>query len=302
MHDRKLVFLTLASTLILWGSSFPVIKIALLQYTPIQVATIRFIFASLTLLFFCYKINFRAPTYKELLLFFTLAIVGVYGYHLLLNYGESLTNAGTAGFIVNLAPIFSILLSRLLFKEKITNNKLFGTAISLIGVWLIIKSSNTNLAINQGIIFLIFAALAWSLFFIIQKILLQQYSSIEIACYTIWLGTAMFIAFHNPFNTLQHAINDSPITSLIACAYLGIFATSAAYWLWAYTLKRIEVSKAAIYTYCVPFISAILSFYLVGELYNKLFWVGGSCIIGGMLIANGLNWQLTIKQWQLKHK
>ncbi len=289
MHNRKLVFISLITTIILWGSSFPSIKVALLYYSPGQVATLRFLFASFSILLLSYKSQFRVPRLREVPLFLFLSLIGVFGYHLLLNYGESLTNAGTAGFMVNIAPIFSLLLCSFFFKEKLTFIKIIGTGISLFGVWLIIKSNGMNFIINTGIIYLILAALAWSLFFIIQKILLQKYSSIETTCYGIWTATLMFFILNDPIVIIQHSIEEGHISAFIACAYLGIFSTSIAYWLWAYTLKNMDVSTVSIYTYCVPFISAILAYYFINERYSDLFLLGGIFVILGMIVANHLN-------------
>lgn len=283
MEKRSHVFCALIGVVFLWGTSFPAIKIALASYSPLELATLRFLFASLAFLVFYYKRKIRVPDLKDIPLFIALAIVGMVGYHLLINYGEKLTNAGTTGFIVNIAPVFTLFLSYIFFKEKITANKIIGSMLALLGVWLISIANGTTMKMNYGIIILLVAALCWGMFFILQKLLLQRYSSLETISYAIWISAIVFLVLSNPITLFHHMFRQN-LYPTCAIIYLGAFSTSIAYWLWAYVLTHMEVSKASIYTYSVPFISAILSYFLLDEHYSVWFIFGGTFIVSGIFL------------------
>src|SRR5690349_11390619 len=113
-------------------------------------------------------------------------------------------------------------------------------------------------------IYLCFASLSWSLFFVVQKILLRNYSPIDITCFSTWIATLLFLLISNPI-ALIHDISHGTLRDLCSVIYLGVFSTSVAYWLWSYTLSKIDASVASIYTYLMPFITALLSYFMLGE-------------------------------------
>lgn len=294
MKQHKFALIALACTLLLWGSTYAAIKMALTDYTPLDLATLRFIFASIGLAVFASVRGLRLPALRDLPFFMALALTGFIGYQLLLNYGELTTSAGISGFMVSLTPIFTLLLSSFFFKEKITLFKCIGTLIALIGVWFISENPHGHASFNIGICLLVLAALSLSSFFILQKSITGRYTSLETTCYAVWIATIMFIAINTPQATI-HAVIAHHGRSLWLAAYLGIMCTSIAYWLWAYTLCQIEVSKASIGTYTVPFISTLLSYYVLHEQYSVNFILGGVCIIIGVLVATVLRGNICLK-------
>jgi drug/metabolite transporter (DMT)-like permease len=283
-HTHRLFF-SITGTLLLWASAFPVIKIALQGYTPTDIALLRFSVASLIFSVVAIYKKIALPKLKDFPLLILMAIFGGFAYHLLLNHGELLTDSGTAGFIINTAPIFTIFTSYWLFNESITPRKLIGAGISLFGIYLIARFNHTHWVLNLGMIYLCFASLSWSLFFVVQKILLRNYSPIDITCFSTWIATLLFLLISNPI-ALIHDISHGTLRDLCSVIYLGVFSTSVAYWLWSYTLSKIDASVASIYTYLMPFITALLSYFMLGERYSDWFLVGAFLMIMGIVIAD----------------
>lgn len=284
MKIKPLALISLVTAVLLWGSAFPVIKIALVDYSPIDLGALRFISSSLFLVLFACIRGIQRPALKDLPLFFGIAAIGIVGYQLLLNVGELYTSAGASGFIVSVSPIFTLLLCALFFKEKLTSAKMLGAVIALMGVWFISTGSGNNPDIYRGITVLLIASIAWSLFFILQKLALKRYDSLTTTCYAVWIATLLFLIINTPQTTLTSVIQHHH-TSLYAAIYLGVFCTSIAYWLWAYTLTHIQVSKAAIGTYAIPFISMILSHVMLQEQYSIHFVFGSLLMVFGILTA-----------------
>ncbi len=296
MKIHRLALSALVITLLLWGSTYPAIKLALQDYTPLDLATLRFVFASLSLgLFACLR-GLRLPALRDLPFFITLGLTGFVAYQLLLNYGELSTSAGISGFMVSLTPIFTLLLSSVFFKEKITLFKIIGTLIALTGVWLISSNPQTHNTFNIGIFLLILASFSLSSFFVLQKSICQRYSGFETTCYAVWIATILFLAINTPQATIRSVVLHHG-QSLWIASYLGIMCTSIAYWLWAYAISQVEVSKASIGTYTVPFVSALLSYYILHEQYSVNFLLGGFCIIIGVLFATLLQTKIPIKSY-----
>ena len=293
MQHRKWVILAIIITIGLWGTAFPAIKLALASYSPMEVGTLRFFVAAFVFILLACVNKVRMPPLKDWPIFLLIALTGGIGYHLLLNSGESYTDAGTAGFVVSTSPLFTILLSYVFFKENFSLEKFIGALISLLGVWIIAVDSDAAMKMNAGVIFLLMGALLWSLFFIIQKAALRGYSSIEVITYAVWIAAILFLLFSHPVSLIT-SIPHRQTMATWAVIYLGIFPTCIAYCTWAYTLKNVNISTASIYTYFIPFISALLAYFFLDEHYTPLFLLGGLLIIIGIVIANNLK---MLRRW-----
>ena len=120
----KAIFLTLLAG-ILWGTSFPVIKIGLAYNDPFAFVFWRFLVSSLSLLLimlFLRKLEFKIPD-KRLLIFLGLAN-GV-GY--VLQYvGMNYATAAQAALFINLSAIWVALLSPRLLGETFSRKKIIG--------------------------------------------------------------------------------------------------------------------------------------------------------------------------------
>lgn len=289
MRQHKLPILALAAVILLWGSTYPAIKLALNDYTPLDLATLRFIFAALSLVLIACVKGIRLPPLKDLPRFILLALLGFISYQLLLNYGELHASAGVSGFMISLTPIFILFLSAFLFHERITLLKVIGTIIALSGVWLICENPHAHASSSFGILLLALASLSLSLFFTLQKKLTKHYSSFETTCYAVWIATILFIAINTPQATIRSVILHHG-QGLWLSFYMGCLCTSVAYWLWAYCARELEVSKASIGTYMVPFVSAFIAHITLGEAYSVNFILGGVLIVIGVLIATILKY------------
>ncbi len=285
-NDQKIrLFLAIAGTILLWSSTFPAIKFALESYSPTSVACLRFFISAIVLGIIAIRKKVKRPDLKDCPYFFMLAFSGVFAYQLLLNYGEKLTNAGTAGFVIGTTPIFTILISHFVFHEKMSIAKIAGVVACFFGVYCIALSKGTHWVINHGLLYLCCGAFCWSIYFIVQKILLKKYAPLQVVCFVLWIASILFLGVSHPSKILQTLIYGR-IGPSLSIVYLGLFPTVIAYGLWAYVLSHMQASKAALYTYFIPFISAFFSHFLLGETYNDYFFLGGLFILSGLLITN----------------
>ncbi len=181
-------YAAIALTLVLWASSFPAIKTGLTAYSPLHLAALRFIVASLTLACLAPLLHVRVPHLADMPLLLALAAIGVAAYHVAVNSGEARVSASATAFIANIAPIFTITIGGIALRERIPLRGWFGVGLSLVGVWLIAYSEGGTVDVQIGSLILLLAAVCWSLFFVLQKPLLKSYTPIEVTCYSVWVG------------------------------------------------------------------------------------------------------------------
>jgi drug/metabolite transporter (DMT)-like permease len=121
---------------LVWGSSFILIKKALVGLTPIQVALVRVFVAFLAFSPFIIM-RFRKVPRKYWL---SLALVGIFGNGLpaiLYAIGQTKVLSASAGILNALTPIFTLILAVVVFGQRLKNLQIFGTVVGFIGAGLL---------------------------------------------------------------------------------------------------------------------------------------------------------------------
>jgi drug/metabolite transporter (DMT)-like permease len=279
---RNNPYIGLTVTLFLWASSFPAIKSGLDGFSPLELAAVRFLMASAVLACVAPVFGVRVPRRSDVKLILALGLAGIAAYHILLNYGEMISTSGAAAFITNIAPVFSTVLAGVL-GERVRGRAWAGVFVSLGGAWLISLSLQGPFTLDLGCLLFVVAALCWSLFFVLQKPLLAYYSPLEVTCYAIWTAALWFAMF------LPGAVisaRSASLTATISAVYLGVLPLACGYLCWSYVLSKMPVSQAAIYTYFVPIISAVMGYAWLGERPGALFMLGAGAVLFGVALAH----------------
>jgi uncharacterized membrane protein len=131
------VWVALAVTLLLWASAYAGIRAGLRGYSPADLATLRFIVASVALGIYALLAHFRRPALRDLPGLILAGIVGITFYNIALNYGETRVTAGSASMLIASAPIWTTLLAVFFLHEHLSSLGWIGILLSFVGVALI---------------------------------------------------------------------------------------------------------------------------------------------------------------------
>lgn len=278
-------FGALALTIIFWASAFAGIRSGLTAYSPGSLALFRFLVASAVLTGYFLFSGMQPPKLRDLPVIAFCGLVGIAFYHLGLNYGEVTVTAGSAGFLIASVPIFSALMAAAVLREKLSIRAFVGTGISFAGIVLISlgEGEGAGLTMDAGALYILFAAIATSLFFVIQKPYLPRYGAIGFTFYIFWAGTAFLLVFLMDFLT---EFRNAPAPATLSVIYLGIFPTAIAYVLWAYALARAPVSNVTSFMYIVPVLGCFIAWLWLGETPTILALLGGMVALAGVALVN----------------
>jgi drug/metabolite transporter (DMT)-like permease len=182
--------LTILSVLILRSTSYIGIRYALHSYSAENLAFLRYLTASAIFLVIAIFQKIRIPKLIDLPGLAALGLLGFTLYNLLLNYGETTVDAGTASFVINTVPFFSLIFAAVMGEEKPQKTDWIGMTIAFSGVALIIISKNKNFhAFKWNVCLILGAAICQALYFSVQKRFLKKYKPLELTSYAIWIGT-----------------------------------------------------------------------------------------------------------------
>lgn len=269
---------------IMWASAYVGIRVGLTGYSPGCLALLRFITASICMLFIYYRWGARKPiTPRDLLSCALMGIAGFTVYHITLNTGEITVSASVASFIISQIPVLMTLLAVLFLGERLTIIGWLGTLISFAGIGLIAISEQSAMRLGVGLIYLVVTMLAGAIYAIFQKPLLKRIAPIDFTAYALWFGTAFLLGY---LPQLLHELPKAPASATGAVIYLGIFPAAIAYILWSYALKNLPASKAGSYLYAIPPCTLLIGWLVLNEMPPLLAIVGGLAALGGSILVH----------------
>ncbi|HGZ2910547.1 TPA: DMT family transporter [Staphylococcus aureus] len=277
-------FLSYLFTIILWGSAFPMIKIALNDFSAESLSAFRLILATIILLPFVIIKKLPTPELRDIPVIFILGFCGFVIYHTTLNFGEALISAGISGILVSTTPIFSSALAYIFLKEHFSKWNWLSSLVAFIGISIISISKDDYTTINVlGVFIILLASFSESLYFTFQKKYIEKYGFIAFTLYTIMASSPFMLIF------IPEIINDihgATFTSIVSVLYLAIFPTIIPYVLLAYIVKSVGVSDATMSLYLTPIVSLLLSYLLLDELPTTLAIIGGIITLLGVSLSN----------------
>ena len=283
---RKLTargWLALLASVMLWGSGFIGIRVALPGYSPSHLALLRFLAASATILVYALIAGVRPPARKDVPYILIMGFISITVYHVALNAGERTVTGAAASMLVASAPIFAALLARVVLDERLRVWGWIGIAISFVGVSLIAIGEGGGVHFNRGAFLVLISALSTGISVVLQKHYLKTYNVTDFSTHLILAGTLFLLVF---LPGLATEIRRAPLKPTLAVVYLGVFPAAIAYLTWGYVLKRIPASIAASSLYTPPIFAIAIGWLVLREAPSVLSIMGGGLAFVGVMLVN----------------
>ncbi len=287
-------FFVLLLAVIMWGSTFPAIKIALGDIEPITLGLFRAIFGFMPIaLFTLWKFGLKntlRPAKNDFLILVGIALTQFYLPLVSQNVGMTLMDPETAASMSSLlqatAPIFTIFLSFMFLGEYIGLKKAAGTAIALSGTVMLVTRGGVVLrgATLVGNLMLLGSAVFYAVSGLLVKKALGRYNPLSILSVSLLISVILFLPTTFFLEDTTHIIVISRNSWLLAI-YLGLFANGIVLILWYYVLRTKELSKQILFVYLIPFFGIIFSYLFADEIITIRTFIFGAVILIGITIA-----------------
>lgn len=278
---KEMINLYIFLSIIFWASSFVGIRAAITDFSPIEIAVLRFVVSSIALLLISIFQKTILPKKEYLFLFVQLGFV-LFVNHISLNFGIRTITAGETTLIVSTSQIFQVLLAYLFLKENVSGRFLFGLLFCFLGVSIIAFQKSIGMSLNLGVSLVLLAAVTNAAFFVLQKPLLKEHGPLEVVSYSTWITTLLLLPFGG--NAVR-SLSMVGLESIFSIIYIGIVSVIA-HICWSKVLSKIDASKAAIFLYTVPVMTIVIGFLWLRELPSLISCLGGAIILGGIIMSN----------------
>jgi drug/metabolite transporter (DMT)-like permease len=215
-----------------------------------------------------------------------MALAGVAGYHISLNYGQQHVSAGVAALIIAAMPVMVALLSARLLGESITPAKRTGIGMALAGVAVLtlFGTAGTTLKVSGvGGAVVVLSPISWSIYTVLAKPLAAKYGGLPVTAWTMTVGTVLVLPFTLP-STLG-GLDRMDGSDWAWITFLALGCTVYAYAVWNLALAKLEASSTAAWVYLVPLFSLAWGWVLLGERLTPWVILGGALVLGGVILT-----------------
>ena len=287
--SKRLPHFLLLITIVVWGSSFPVMSFLLNVIEPMPLALSRFFIpGALSLIFLIFSKKIIAK--QDIIRFVLAGFVGIFAYNLFLNTGQQTVSAGASSFIVNCNPLFASLIGFYILKQKVKSFFWFGIVGCVIGVLIISLETYEKFTFNIGVIYILTAAILTSSYFHIIKPLVNKYGALTSFSFTLFFGTLPMLFW---FNDVYSSIIIATPEILFAILWLSIICTLLGYYTWTYSVGFFGANKASFFLFLIPVFSIIIDFIIFYKSPNIFTLIGGFIILSSVTIIMFLNYRET---------
>ncbi len=274
-------------TIAVWGSTFMMSKILLLDFSPFEIIFIRYLLALAIMMVVVPKITKPKRKFEELY-FVAAGIVSIPLYSIFENTALSYTTAANVSIMVSTSPFFTVVLEKILNrKQKISRSFFVGLVVALVGVALISFNGVINLELNPtGDLLALASAFLWAVYSILLKKTGETGISPTESTKRIFfygslgmLLTVPFIDYSITLDTLIKPIN-------LACLlFLSVVASAVCFATWNITIRKIGTLKASVYIYFIPVVATLTAFLFLREEITLMAFFGIVLVIMGLLIS-----------------
>ena len=282
---RNLNYCLILILSVIWGLAFVAIKRAEFELTPENLTLLRWIIASGSFLILAPIVGKpKNPMQKNhvprILL---VSFASVVGYHLTLNYAETIVSSGLAGLLISFGPIFIALLSTIFLKEKISGMLMLALALALAGAFTLSIGADLTFQQIAGPIALIIAAFMYSIYIVGSKPLVRDYGALPTAVWLAVIGTVFTFPLFSS-NFVAQVLNLST-GGWLSVIYLAILSTVISNMILYTLIGEQAVSRLSVQLYLVPLVSLIGGVILLGESLSVLTVIGAGLLFAATAIA-----------------
>jgi drug/metabolite transporter (DMT)-like permease len=274
---------------VIWGSTYMLNKIAVLELPPFMIAAVRFLSASVLIFTIGKIVGYNLKITRRQLINCTIA-----GF-LFLTFGNGVVvwalkyvDSGFAALEISAQPLVILLLMRILQGKKIQPMSVVGVVLGMIGIYLLVSQksliSNEHTVIGMIMIFVCMVSWGYGSLFV-SKADLPSNFFINTGYQMLMGGIMLLIVSFSLGETWVDPLQWSERVQLSMIALI-IFGSILAFTSFNYLLRVVSPEKVATSTYVNPIIAMFLGWYFLKEQITAQSIVAALVLLTGVYFIN----------------
>jgi drug/metabolite transporter (DMT)-like permease len=214
--------------------------------------------------------------------------VGMVGYNLGSAFGFERISAGIGSLIIGTQPLLIALFGAVIAKERLGPAAITGLAVAFAGTAVLVSGdlalAGDGWTFAAGCAFVFFSGMAWAIYVVVSKPLVQKYGSFNISAISIVIATAIMLPLLARPSTLT-TLTAMTMKSWFDMAYIVIPSTFIGAITWNFAAARMPSAAAGAFLYLVPVIGVAAGAAMLSETITPNMLAGGALILAGVAIA-----------------
>jgi drug/metabolite transporter (DMT)-like permease len=281
-------YLLLTLTTLFWAGNVVLARLLHADISAIALSFGRWSLATLLLLPFAWKHLRRDwPVLMQNWRIITvLSLLGVSAFNTLLYYSAHTTSSTNIALIQTSMPAMIVLLSALVFHERVSHIAAFGVALSIAGALLVITHGDIDMLLAwqfaPGDLLMLLANLCYAIY----SVLLRHRPPVHAMSFlgiSFIVGTLALV----PLFVVDVTSNGLPqLTSLTVGSlfYIAIFPSILAYLFWNLGVTVVGANQTGFFICLIPVFTAVLAAVFLNEQLQWFHLLGLLLIVGGFVL------------------
>lgn len=272
--------------IIIWSFNIVVTRYVSGYISPISISFYRWFIAFIVLTPFVLPklwIN-RKSIFKNLPKLAILSAFGMVMYQGVAYTAAHYTTATNMGIINAFIPIFTIVVSFIILKERPSIYAIVGSIISLIGLVYVVSQGNLKDLLSAGAhlgdILILFAVF----FYAFYGVFLKKWQIKLPILISLYVQIFLALIYHLPF-IFYFGLDELNQQNIWSIVYAGLFPSIFAPLLWMLAVQYIGPSRSSIFMNFIPIFTAIIAWVWLLEKWTVYHTIGGVIILLGVALA-----------------
>jgi drug/metabolite transporter (DMT)-like permease len=223
---------------------------------------------------------------KHILRFFLCGLTGVAINQMLFIKGLTMTSTIHASLLMLCTPLLITLFAFWILKEKVTPIKITGLSIGIAGATILILNKESGGTVSfYGDLLIVVNAIAYAIYFILVKPLMQVYHPLHIIRWVFTIGFIIILPFGwQQFNQISwSAFSAEAFAALLAIVFCGTFL---AYSFNIYGIRHLGAGVTGSYIYTQPVFVALVAVLFLSEKFTWEKMLAAILIFGGVYMVS----------------
>ena len=277
-------YLLLAFTIIYTATLVPAFKITLEEVSIEQILFFDYLIVFLIFFFvliFQNKTNLILQNFKNINSFLLLSLFGLIITRVFYLASFSFIQATEANILYYTYPLVISILGFFVLGERIRPSDILGAILAFLGAFIVVSKLDFSFLslniIGDGLAIL--GGACWAVYLVLSKKF--NLDSLFIIFYTSLIAALVF-GFYLIFFS---SISIPSFTGILGLLYIGI-TEGVLFYLFINLLRKNETSKIANTFYVIPFVVAVLNYFILNEIIYPSYIIGLILLTIGLFIQN----------------
>ncbi len=250
---------------LLWGVTWPVMKIALNEIPPLSMRTLSAGFAALTLLVICVvrRRSFRIPSARAWAHVVIISLLNIVGFSLFSAFAQIAAATSRVAVLAYTMPIWTVLLAWLILGERPTRFQGIAMALCFAGLAILIYPLATT-GLPLGLILAIGSGLSWAAGTVYIKWARIEADPLGVTSWQLTIAFFVIVACLLIFDG-RLDLDAAHAGALFAVAFTGIAGAGIAYAMWFEIVRRLPAATASLGILGIPVIGVLSTILMLGE-------------------------------------